>query len=37
MICVQNIYEEKRMTLNLQVMAGLKEGSQANGKMQHGN
>jgi hypothetical protein len=35
--CGQNIDEERRMRLNLQVMVGLKEGSQAYGKTQHGN
>jgi hypothetical protein len=35
--CGQNIDEERRMRLNLQVMEGLKEGSWAYGKMQHGN
>jgi hypothetical protein len=33
--CGHNIDEERRMRLNLQVMAGIKEGSRAYGKMQH--
>jgi hypothetical protein len=34
--CGENIDEERRMRLNHQVMAGLKEGSRAYGKMQDG-
>jgi hypothetical protein len=33
----QNIDEERKMRLNLQFMIGIKEGSWAYGKMQHGH